>query len=434
MNKNFIKKDTFFSAYKQLFYTLLLLCITTFYAENLFSQNKKVAQAVTIVESAENSGDTINNATKVDSIKIDTTKIDTLKSKISNIDSVKIDSVQIDSLNGEPKKFVADSLKNIRLDTILISGGVMPIIKERSLDEFFVPKVDTIEEKKVEIRRPFSELAMQRSPIFEKDTIAVKRLTMLSMVAPGLGQLYNNQYIKIPILYATVGSFATLGAIASGKHKDAKAAYEEAVYSGADDDVVTALTLEKDRYNTQKTVYIAGAALSYMYFLSDGIVNYKGDIHPTRKATLLSALFPGAGQLYNGKYWKLPIVYGGFVTFGYVINFNNRGYQRYKLAYDLLADGDDSTVDEFGGYYSETVLKNTRDSFRRYRDLGIIMTVGFYVLQIVDAHVDAYLNRYDISDDLAINIEPTTIEPMKMGRGGSASGSSGYGIGLKIKF
>lgn len=97
----------------------------------------------------------------------------------------------------------------------------------------------------------------------------------------------------------------------------------------------------------------------------------------------------------------------------YCIDWNNRGYQRFKKAYNLLSDYDrnpdkypDGPTDEFHGRYSASFIRNLRNNYRRNRDLCIILSGALYVLQIVDAHVDAHLKDYDISDDLSMNLEP----------------------------
>lgn len=254
---------------------------------------------------------------------------------------------------------------------------------------------------------------------------------MLSFVAPGFGQLYNDQKWKIPILYGSVAGFATLSAIAGSNVRRYQEKFDSAVSSGASTSEQNELQHEVNSYKTQRTLYMAGTIASYLYFVGDAAIKYKGVVNPTRKATILSAIFPGAGQIYNGSYWKLPIVYGGFAIFGYVIDFNNRGYQRFKTAYKYATDDDDSTVDEFNGAYSDDVLSNTRDSYRRYRDMGIFYAVGFYLLNIIDAHVDAYLRRYDISDNLSMKIEPS-IESNYL----ATSPSSNYvpnSVGLKMR-
>lgn len=144
-------------------------------------------------------------------------------------------------------------------------------------------------------------------------------------------------------------------------------------------------------------------------------------VHSPRKATLYSAVLPGLGQIYNRKYWKLPIVYGGFVTLGYFINFNNELYVKYKQAYSDIIDNDPST-NSFKKlnvnpifFEKEKILQLTerlrmaKDGSRRNRDLVVISTAVFYALNILDASVDANFFNFDISDDLTINWVPGPI-------------------------
>ena len=114
-------------------------------------------------------------------------------------------------------------------------------------------------------------------------------------------------------------------------------------------------------------------------------------------------------------YPDVPIVIGGFATTIYCIDWNNRGYQRFQKAYRLLSEYEanpDPTLypngspDEFAGRYNTSFLKNLRNSYRRNRDLCIILTAGLYILQAVDAHVDAHLQSYDISKDLSVSLTP----------------------------
>lgn len=141
-----------------------------------------------------------------------------------------------------------------------------------------------------------------------------------------------------------------------------------------------------------------------------------------KKAVIYSAIFPGLGQVYNRKYWKLPIVYGGFVGFTYAITWNNGYYRDYLIAYkeimddnpetnaweDMLPFGmDPSTVDE---QWFTGVLQQRKDHYRYYRDLSIIGTVAWYLLAIVDAYVDAQLFDFDMSPDLSMRIEPAILK------------------------
>ena len=145
-----------------------------------------------------------------------------------------------------------------------------------------------------------------------------------------------------------------------------------------------------------------------------------------RKAVWLGVIIPGAGQIYNRSYWKLPIVYGAFMGCGYAISQMQNRYSGYKTAYlDLYKDVQAGTVTEDAdktyiavlpdGYTLSRVggestwmntLKNQQNIYRRYRDYSILATVIVYALSLIDAYVDAQLFDYDISPDLTLNIEP----------------------------
>ena len=152
----------------------------------------------------------------------------------------------------------------------------------------------------------------------------------------------------------------------------------------------------------------------------DSIKTRKTEVkHSPRKATIYSAILPGLGQIYNRKYWKVPLIYGGFVTFGYFINFNNDQYIKFKRAYSDIIDGDPGTnsFKDLGVnpiYYEDSNrisqfterLKGAKDGARRNRDLVIISTAAFYAANIIDASVDAHFFNFDIGDDLTINWVP----------------------------
>ncbi len=126
-----------------------------------------------------------------------------------------------------------------------------------------------------------------------------------------------------------------------------------------------------------------------------------------KKATILSAILPGAGQIYNGKPWKVPIIYAGFAGMAYLIKFNNENYHKYNDALIARNDGDSSTVDtEFQDKYTDENLATLQDYYRSNRDLSIIVTSMIYVLNIIDAHVDAHLYTFNVNDNLSIRVEP----------------------------
>lgn len=143
---------------------------------------------------------------------------------------------------------------------------------------------------------------------------------------------------------------------------------------------------------------------------------------PTR-AVWLSALCPGLGQIYNRRYWKLPIVVGGFLGLTYATTWNNSMLNDYTKAYGDAMDSDPNTKSYMDFYPPTTreedinmdwlkrVLKSKKDFYRRNRDLCIISMVGLYLLCMVDAYVDASLANFDITPDLSMKVKPAVIEP-----------------------
>lgn len=255
---------------------------------------------------------------------------------------------------------------------------------------------------------------------FMSDSMSLSKVCWISTVLPGYGQVYNKQYWKLPILYGTVGTGLALFINENRKFKPLKRTYD--TYT----DVSLSRTPELDalqtkmiRSNTRRQLYLGITIASYIYFIGDAAVNYStNDVSNVKKATTLACIFPGAGQIYNRSYWKVPFVVGGFASMIYCIDWNNRGFQRFKKAYNLLADYEqhpdkypNGPTDEFQGRYSASYIKNMRDNFRRNRDLCIIISGALYALQIIDAHVDAHLKDYDISDDLTMNLEPMVDYP-----------------------
>ncbi len=128
--------------------------------------------------------------------------------------------------------------------------------------------------------------------------------------------------------------------------------------------------------------------------------------HSVRKATLFSALLPGAGQVYNKKIWKVPVIYAAFAGMTYLIRFNNENYKKFENALLLRYDEDPNTVDEYAEVYSDDNLRSLSDFYRRNRDLSVIGLSAVYVLNIIDAHVDAHLFTFNVDDNLSFNWSP----------------------------
>jgi hypothetical protein len=168
--------------------------------------------------------------------------------------------------------------------------------------------------------------------------------------------------------------------------------------------------------------FIAGFSAFSQESKNDSIGAKKPKVeHSPRRATIYSAVLPGLGQIYNRKYWKVPLVYGGFGTLGYFINFNNEQYTTYRQAYSDIIDNDPNTnsfkklnvnpsllLPERISNFTEQ-LRGAKDYWRRNRDLVVIGTVVFYALNIIDASVDANFFNFDISEELTINWVPSPV-------------------------
>lgn len=280
-------------------------------------------------------------------------------------------------------------------------------------DSVIISKGDSIAPDGRRIR--FNSKGEERKPLIS-DSMGLSRMCWLSVPLPGFGQIYNKQYWKLGVLYPVVGGATTMFALEHKKFKPLKAEYDQYLIDNGymRTPELDAIQTKMIRHNTRQQIYAGIAIATYIYFIGDAAINYStNEVSSIKKATTLSTICPGAGQIYNKSYWRVPIVIGGMASTIYTIDWNNRGYQRFKTAYNLRVDYENNpdnypggSADEFRGAYSSTFLKNLKDSYRRNRDLCILLTAGVYILQIVDAHVDAHLKDFDISDDLAVNVEP----------------------------
>lgn len=181
--------------------------------------------------------------------------------------------------------------------------------------------------------------------------------------------------------------------------------------------------------------------------LDDKKLNIKPKFKPDpKKAVIYSAIFPGLGQMYNRKYWKLPIIYGGFLGLSYGISWNGQYYGDYKDAYNGIIAEDFRSNENFNKWkdmapsrmrtqnISDTdaqwlrgQFKRKKDVYRRNRDLCIIGAIGVYALCMIDAYVDAHLFDFDISQDLSLKVEPAVMPP-------TAVTNRSVGVQCSVKF
>lgn len=157
-----------------------------------------------------------------------------------------------------------------------------------------------------------------------------------------------------------------------------------------------------------------------------------------KRAMWLALVLPGAGQIYNRKYWKLPIIYGGFAGCAYALSWNGKMYKDYAQAYMDIMDNNPNT----NSYqdllppnhnYTDTqlkdILRKRKDTYRRYRDLSIFAVIGVYLISVIDAYVDAELSNFDISPDLSMRVEPTIINNNPL-----QPGSKSVGVQCSLRF
>lgn len=256
-------------------------------------------------------------------------------------------------------------------------------------------------------------------PFSLKDSISGQRLFGYSLIAPGFGQLYNKSYFKAALAYT---------GMAAG--------------------IYGATRFDDNKTNRNLSIALAGA--SYMFSLLDAQASfrYKEYDHSPTKATVYAALVPGLGQIYNQKYWKLPIVYGGVTSLVYFYQRNDFRYNYFRDGYNntmalqkLEANKDQMTETDYNaqkavlvsklgslnGRSSET-LRMYKNSYRRDRDFVVILSGLFYIMTIMDANVDAHFFDYDISNNLSFNIQPQ-ISTQQI-----ASRQSGFGLSLNVTF
>ncbi|MFR9524328.1 MAG: DUF5683 domain-containing protein [Rikenellaceae bacterium] len=364
---------------------------------------------------------------------------DTTKGKAQMPDSLALDSLLIDSL-GFPliDSLALDSLEVMQpLPTDTTDSLLRANAAAQTSDAAATPLA-------FKSASPLHHLAeeekKERQPFFS-DSMSISKMCWISAVLPGYGQIYNKQYWKLPILYGTLGAGIALYVNENKTYKPLQERFDELMLESGNSrsEELNTTQAAMIKSNTRRQLYMGATLASYIFFLGDAAVNYStNDVSDVKKATTLAMICPGAGQIYNKSYWRVPIVIGMFASTIYVYDWNNRGYQRFKTAYSLRLDYDNNpddypsgSIDEFNGAYSASLLKSYRNSYRRNRDYAVILTAAAYLFQVLDAHVDAHLKDFDISDDLSLNVEPM-IDYSYMSS--SYSNAPSYGLNLNFRF
>lgn len=239
-----------------------------------------------------------------------------------------------------------------------------------------------------------------------KNTLKIGTMAAGSAVLVGGCQIYNKQYWKLPIVYGTIGGSLGAGLVLKNKGND-KAA----------------------------TWCFVGAGVAYWATMLDGVINFEKDApypHPGR-ATMYSLLVPGLGQIYNKEYWKVPIYVGGIVAATHYYTDFKRNFERFRNIY-LEATNPDI---QYTGPIPADQALYYRDVYRRYRDYSLLAIAAVYLLQVIDANVFSYMHDFEVTDDLALSIGPSVINPptIQMASSNSVTPfSGGSAVGLSVGF
>lgn len=258
-----------------------------------------------------------------------------------------------------------------------------------------------------------------------KQELKIGNLAGGSALFIGGQQIYERKYWKLPIIYGGLGATVGGGFYYHNKYKQSLDAYNEAFNI----DPLTTLTVD-EKSKKMSTYLFAGGALLYWGTMMDGVINFPSDNpHHPGKATLYSILMPGLGQAYNGEYWKIPIYWGFLAGTMHYLNVNSVNYKRFKRIHNE-ATTPDSGYD--GTITAETALYY-RDVYRRYRDWSVVAIAAAYLIQVIDANVFAYMQDFEVNDDIAMHVTPTVITPDTQ-FALNTTAPSAFGVSLGFRF
>jgi hypothetical protein len=244
----------------------------------------------------------------------------------------------------------------------------------------------------------------------------VQGASLRSAAIPGWGQVYNKKYWKAPLALGAVGT----GIYFSSRFAPDNRTYKEALILRLDGDsttidqfdgvmsteqLIVKRRLAKTRLNAALFSTLFAYAMNITDAYADASIRFSKNDHHPEKAGFYSALLPGAGQLYNRKYWKIPIVYGALGVSIYFVKFNSDSTRFYADAHTLLSHGE--PIPSRLAHYTDQDLIDFRDFYKNQLDISYIAVSAVYVLNIIDAIVDAHLFDFDISDDLSLSVWPS---------------------------
>lgn len=215
-----------------------------------------------------------------------------------------------------------------------------------------------------------------------------------SAIVIGGQQIYEKKYWKLPIIYGGIGAGVGMG-----------------------------LHYKNEGNKTMQNVMFATAGAVYWGSLMDGVINYSKDDYPNPgKSTIYSILLPGLGQIYNKEYWKVAVYWGGLLGAYHFYDLNSTNYKRYQRIFN------EASEPGYTGTIPAKTAQYYRDIYRRYRDYSILAVAAFYLIQVIDANVFAYMQDFEVNDDLTMNVSPTILAP------DTQFAYHPTGVGLRIGF
>jgi hypothetical protein len=243
----------------------------------------------------------------------------------------------------------------------------------------------------------------------------VQRASLRSAFIPGWGQVYNKKYWKAPLALGAVGTgvyFSSQAIPRNRTYRDALILRLDGDSTTTDEfsgvlstaDLLVARRQRKARLNAAVLTTVFAYGLNIVDAYADASIRFSNKTHHPERAAFYSAVLPGAGQVYNRKYWKVPIVFVGVGTALYFIKFNSDSTRYFSDAYTLRVNGE-PLADRFDTY-SDQDLADYRDFYKNQLDVSYIALGIVYALNIIDAVVDAHLFDFDISDDLSLSVMP----------------------------
>lgn len=245
-------------------------------------------------------------------------------------------------------------------------------------------------------------LKMYFRGLSHKSEMKLSTMAIGSAVFVGGGQIYNRDYWKLPIIYTGLAGTIGYGIIARNQgHR-----------------------------KTSNWMFAAAGAV-YWGTMMDAVVNFPSELHPDpAKSAMYSLLCPGLGQIYNGEAWKVPVYWGLILGAWHFYDTNSTNYKRFR---NIYLDATNPDVQYDGPVSAETALYY-RNVYRRYRDYSTAAMVLFYLLQVIDANVFAFMQDFKVSDDISMSVQPTIVSTDNQYALSQPSGGGGLGLSVGLRF